>query len=143
MYSTVTALLKLLPEYEALALADDAGAGVITNPAVNAVLEEAIEQADREIDAYVGTVMAVPLATVPALIENLSTKLAIHHLYLRRPGVEEPETWQRETARCMRLLEAIATGKMALGAEDGATSEPSQGTASFTAGDRLMSRRTL
>jgi hypothetical protein len=73
----------------------------------------------------------------------LSIKLAIHHLYLRRPGVEEPDTWQRETTRCMRLLEAIATGKMALGAEEGAASGPSQGTASFTAGRRLMTRRTL
>jgi phage gp36-like protein len=143
MYSTVAQILKLLPEYEVLQLADDDAAGLLDDSAVTAVLEEAIEQADREIDAYVGTVKRVPLSPVPALIENLSTKLAIHHLYLRRPGVEEPDTWQRETTRCMRLLEAIATGKMALGAEDGVASEPSQGTASFTASERLMSRRTL
>lgn len=143
MYSTVDQILKLLPEYEVLQLADDDGAGLIDDPAVTAVLAEVIEQADREIDAYVGTVKRVPLSPVPALVENLSTKLAIHHLYLRRPGVEEPETWQRETARCMRLLEAIATGKMALGAEPGEVAEPSQGAASFTAGRRLMSRRTL
>jgi phage gp36-like protein len=143
MYSTVSAIVKLLPEYEILKLADDESAGVLTDPAVTAVLEEAIEQADREIDAYVGTVKTVPLTSVPALIENLSTKLAIHNLYLRRPGVDEPETWQRETARCMRLLEAVATGKMALGAESGETSEPSQGTASFTANPRLMTRGTL
>lgn len=143
MYSTVAAILKLLPEYEVLQLADDDAAGLVTDQVVNAVIEEAIEQADREIDAYVGTVRRVPLSPVPALVENLSTKLAIHHLYLRRPGVEEPETWQRETARCMRLLEAIATGKMALGPEPGESAEPSQGSASFTAGRRLMSRRTL
>jgi phage gp36-like protein len=127
MYSTAAQILKLLPEYEVLQLADDDAAGLIDDPAVTAVLEEVIEQADREIDAYVGTVKRVPLSPVPALVENLSTKLAIHHLYLRRPGVEEPETWQRETARCMRLLEAIDHGKMALGAEDGAASEPSRG----------------
>ncbi len=80
MYSTAAQILKLLPEYEVLQLADDDGAGVIDDPAVTAVLEEAIEQADREIDAYVGTVKRVPLSPVPALIENLSTKLAIHHL---------------------------------------------------------------
>lgn len=143
MYSTVAAILKLLPESVVLQLADDEEAGLLSDPAVTAVLEEAIEQADREIDAYVGTVKPVPLAVVPALIENLSTKLAVHQLWLRRPGVDEPETWQRETARCMRLLEAIATGKMALGAEIGGAAEPSQGTASFTASPRLMSRRTL
>ena len=143
MYSTVAQILKLLPEYEVLQLADDDAAGLVDDPAVTAVLEEAIEQSDREIDAYVGTVKRVPLSPVPALIENLSTKLAIHHLYLRRPGVEEPDTWQRETTRCMRLLEAIATGKMALGAEPGEVAEPSQGMASFTAGRRLMSRGTI
>jgi len=143
MYSTVDQILKLLPESEVLQLADDDSADDITDEAVVAVLEEAIEQADREIDAYVGTVKRVPLSPVPALIENLSTKLAVHHLWLRRPGVAEHEIWQRWTARCMRLLEAIATGKMALGAEDGAASDPSQGTASFTASERLMSRRTL
>ena len=138
MYSSVSDLLKILPEYEALALADDDNVGSINAPDVQAVLLQAIEQADREIDAYVGTVQAVPLAPVPALVGSLSSKLAVHHLYLRREGRAEPEIWQRETARCMRLLESIATGKMALGGASGATTEPSQGRPAWEAPGRVM-----
>lgn len=138
MYSTVPDLLKVLPEYEALALADDDNAGSINAPSVQNVLLQAIEQADREIDAYVGTVKAVPLYPVPALVANLSSKLAAHNLYLRREGRDEPETWQRETARCMRLLESIAKGQIALGTEYGETVEPSQGGPMHYAPGRIM-----
>lgn len=138
MYTTVPAVLKLLPEYAVLELADDNSAGDIADADVVSVLEEAIEQADREIDAYAGTVRAVPLDPVPALIENISAKLAVHNLWLRRPGVEEPENWQRETARCLRLLEQIATGKIALGAETGATAEAKTDTVSWSAPGRIM-----
>lgn len=138
MYTTVPAVLKLLPEYEALQLADDNDAGDIADVAVVAVLEEAIEQADREIDAYAGTVRAVPLDPVPALIGNISAKLAIHNLYLRRPGVDEPEPWQRETTRCLRLLEQIATGKIALGAETGTTAEAKTSSPNWSAPGRVM-----
>lgn len=143
MYSTVRDLLRLLPEYEVLQLADDRNTGKIICRGVQAVLKEAIDQADREIDSYVGVVRSVPLDPVPALVTNISSKLAVHHLYLRRPGVDEPEPWQRETARCMRLLEHIATGKLALGAEDGESAAPSHGHGSFSAQGRLMTRRTL
>lgn len=138
MYSTVADLLKLLPESTVLALADDAGAGIVADPVVTAVLEEVIDQADREIDTYVGTVRKVPLSPVPAIIANLSTKLAIHNLYLRRPGVDEPETWQRETSRCFRLLEAIAAGKIVVGAELGSTAEPDGGEVLVSAPERIF-----
>lgn len=124
MYSTVEALLRLLPEAEILQLADDDRIGVLADPAVTAVLAEMIDQADREIDAYVGVVESVPMDPPPALLVNISTKLAVHNLYLRRAGIDEPETWQRETSRCMRMLEMISTGKIALGAQDGAVVDP-------------------
>lgn len=138
-YSTTADILKILPESEVLHLADDEDIGIVGASSVAAVLSEAIEQADREIDAHVGVVRAVPLDPVPALIANLSAKLAVHNLYLRRPGIVEPDSWQRETSRCLRLLEAIATGRLALGAQPG----PSTPAPSWSAGERLMSRQTL
>lgn len=143
MYSTVPDLLKLLPESEALQLADDNLSGSLTDPAVAAVLSEAIEQADREIDAYVGAVRPVPLEPIPALVANISAKLAVHTLYLRRPGVDEPEAWQRETARCLRLLESIATGKIALGAEPGGSVQPDGGSPQWSAPGRVMDEMEL
>lgn len=140
MYSTVADLLKVLPESEALQLADDASAGAVDDPAVAAVLVESIAMADSEIDTYVGAVKSVPLDPVPAIIANLSTKLAAHNLYLRRSGVEEPEVWQRETARCQRLLESIASGKIVLGASEGVTAEPDGSDVLVSAPDRIFTR---
>lgn len=138
MYATVDDLLKLLPESQALGLADDDLSGSLADPAVATVLAEAIEQADREIDAYVGAVRPVPLDPVPALVANISAKLAVHNLYLRRQGLDEPDVWQRETARCLRLLEQVATGKIALGAETGTTAQPDGGSPQWSAPGRIM-----
>lgn len=138
MYATAQDLLKLIPEDEILQLADDTGAGSILAPEVAAVLAEAIDQAGREIDAHVGVVRPVPLSPVPALIANISAKLAVHNLYLRRANREEPDAWQRETSRCLRLLEAIATGKVALGATDGDQANPDGGSPQWVAPARVM-----
>lgn len=138
MYSTIADLLKVLPEDEVLQLADDAGAGTVDDPTVTAVLMDAISQADSEIDTYVGTVRTVPLSPVPAVIANLSTKLAVHNLYLRRQGVAEPDAWQRETVRCQRLLDSIAGGKTALGASEGATADPDTAEALVSAPARIF-----
>jgi phage gp36-like protein len=123
MYSTIADLLKALPQDEVLTLADDSDTGDINDPAVLTVLEEAIGQADSEIDAHVGIVREVPLSPVPAIIARLSTKLAVHNLYLRRPNATEPESWQRETARSQKLLESLAAGRVALGPSVGASVE--------------------
>ncbi len=138
MYSTIADLLKLLPEDEVLQLADDDSSGSVADIVVTAVLEDVIDQADREIDTYVGTVLEVPLSPVPAVIANLSTKLAIHNLYLRRPAVAEPDVWQRETTRCQRLLEGIAAGRVAIGAPAGSSVEPDSGDLLVFAPDRIF-----
>lgn len=142
-YCTVDDILRLLSESETLQLADDESAGSIADAAVQAVLAESMDQADREIDASVGMVAAVPLAPAPALVAAISAKLAIHNLYLRRPGVAEPDTWQRETKWCRTMLTNIMTGKLALGPADGGTAQASTPAPSFTAGGRLMTRSTL
>ncbi|AGW12838.1 DUF1320 domain-containing protein [Megalodesulfovibrio gigas] len=145
MYCTVPDVLALLPEAEVLQLADDALTGDLAAPEVQAVLAEAIEQAGREIDAFVQAVRPVPLTPVPGLIANLAAKLAGHNLWLRRPGVTEPEAWKDETARCRRLLEHIALGKLALGAPAGAdpATEPATDNApAFAKGESVMDTYT-
>jgi phage gp36-like protein len=125
MYSSIDDMKKLLSESELLDLADDAGSGSLDDDTVQAVLVEAIDAADREIDAYVGTVQTVPLADpVPGLIANISAKLAVNHLYLRRPGVVVPDSWEKESTRCHRLLESIAKGTIVIGAPAGETADP-------------------
>lgn len=111
-YGTVSDLTAVLNEATVLELADDTGAGGIDDPAVSAVLAEALDQADREIDAYVSVAHAVPLDPVPGLIANLSVRLAVCALYRRRPHSQIPESWQRACAKAEAMLEDIASGKL-------------------------------
>jgi phage gp36-like protein len=142
MYCTSDDLTRLLPESELLELADDDGVASLDDPGVQAVLAEAIDQADREIDAYVGMVKAVPLDPVPPLVANLSAKIAVHGLYIRRPGLSIPDSIAEAYKQALQMLGRIAAGKLSLGQEkDGATEEP--GTvqmATVTGSPRFTSR---
>lgn len=81
---------------------------------VQKVLNEAIDQADTEINSYVGMVPdLLPFADVPSLIENLSAKIAVYNLLRRRPSV--PDHWQSEYKRCLATLEKIGAKKLSLG----------------------------
>jgi len=110
MYSTASDLEKLLAPDTIRQLADD-GLGA-AEPEV--VIAEAIEQADREIDSYLGMVMDLPLDTVPPIITNLSAKIAAYNLHRRRSHLELGE-WGKEYDRCLKVLQNIATGKLTIG----------------------------
>ncbi|WP_449246463.1 gp436 family protein [Desulfarculus baarsii] len=114
MYCTPADLEKLLAPETLGQLADDGPGG----PAPEAVLLEAIEQADREIDAYLGVARAVPLEPAPAIVANLSAKIAVYNLYRRRPHLEAGE-WAGEYQRALKLLERIAEGRLSLGGGEG------------------------
>jgi len=121
MYCTTTDLEKLLAPDVLRQLADDGPGG----PQPEAVMLEAIEQADREIDSYLGVVVPVPLEPVPPLVANLSAKIAVYNLHRRRSHLELGE-WGKEYDRALKLLERIARGEVSMGptAENGEPAEP-------------------
>src|SRR3972149_5106499 len=87
MYSVLDDIKKLLPDVLLLQLTDDENIGTINTPRVN----EAIAQADAEIDLSCGMIYQVPFVIVPAVIKKHSVDIAIYNLYSRR--VEEiPQT---------------------------------------------------
>lgn len=124
-YGTTDELVKVLTESTVLELADDTGQSESPDsPSVQAVIAEAIDQADRDIDAYVSVVHAVPLDPVPGLIANLSVRLAVCHLYRRRPHSVIPESWQSACKKAEDMLEKIAAGKLIPWAAEEETEEP-------------------
>ncbi len=129
MYCTLEDLKKRLPEDSILQLADDTGAGTLEDDAVMAVINEAIEAADAEIDAYVGRVRETPLAPVPALIANMAADMAVQALYMRPHGLAIPEKWTAAMERHLKALRLIADKKLALGAAEGETAAPATNTA--------------
>jgi phage gp36-like protein len=120
MYSTIGDLKTLMPEAQLLELADDG----VDSPTPEQVMLEAIEQADREIDGYLGAVHEVPLDPVPPMVANISAKIAVWNLNRRRPHLE-PGSWGDEYPRQLNLLKLIAQGKLTLGMEqEGGTVQP-------------------
>lgn len=121
MYCATADLEKLMSAESLRQLADDGPDG----PAYEAVLAEAIEQADREIDAYIGVVQEVPLDPVPPLVANLSAKIAVYNLYRRRDHLDGG-AWADEYKRAMALLSKIASGGLSLGKSGEAGSGPAE-----------------
>lgn len=108
-YCTLDDLKKVLPEARLVKLTDDEGLGQIDTARV----DEAIAQADGEIDTYLGGRYGVPLSSVPPLVKRCSCDIAVYHLYSRR--VEElPEARSARYRDAVRTLEKIAAGKITL-----------------------------
>lgn len=123
MYCTAADLKKLISADALGQLADDGPGGA----AAEDIIAEAIDQADREIDAHLVAVLGVPLDPVPPLAANISARLAIHNLYARRTHLEIPDHVGDAHKRALKLLEQIAQGKISLGApETGESTGPDE-----------------
>jgi len=120
MYCTLDDLKKTVPEEVLVQLTDDEGLGAIKQERV----DEAIAQADGEIDTYIGGRYSVPLAVVPAVIRRCSCDTAIYIIY-KRTVEELPPTRKDAYRDALRILEQVRDGRMDLGitgAEDSFTS---------------------
>ena len=72
------------------------------------VLGRALADADAEIDSYLATRYALPLATVPAVLVRLGADLARYRLY--DDGV--PETVRLRYQDAVSLLKRMASGEV-------------------------------
>jgi phage gp36-like protein len=120
-YSTVTDIKKLLPEELLIQLTDDENTETVNSSRVN----EAIAQADAEIDSYCGIKYSVPFTTVPDIVKKISVDITIYNLYSRRVEVI-PETRADRYKNAIRQLEGISKGLISIG-EDPAPAAPTQG----------------
>ena len=138
-YSTLTDLKKLIPEITIIQLTDDENTGAVNQSRV----DEAIAQADAEIDSYCGGRYAVPFTTVPDIAKKISVDIAIYNLYSRR--VESlPETRADRYKNAIRQLEGIAKGLVSIGEQPEPPAPDTGGTQiNVTSNDRVFTRETL
>ncbi len=118
-YCTKDDILTQLDEATLIQLTDDEGSGAVCAGFVT----RAIDDADAEIDAYVGARHTVPLDPVPTIIRAMSTIIAIYNLYSRRLG--PPDHIKERYRAAVSLLELIAKGTASLGSADPDGSPPS------------------
>jgi phage gp36-like protein len=114
-YTTQAKLESAIGAAAILRLTDDEKAGSIVVARVTA----AILVADQEIDAYARKHYSVPIAApVPAMVEKLSTDLAVYYLFRRRLAeLGIPEDVRDLRREALKQLEAINAGKIDLGVE--------------------------
>ena len=137
-YSTLTDMKKLIPETAIIQLTDDENTGSVNQARV----DEAIAQADAEIDSYCGGRYTVPFTTVPDIVKKISVDIAIYNLYSRR--VEEiPETRAERYKNAMRQLEGIASGKITVGEPEADVPESGGVKTNTTADDRIFTKDKL
>lgn len=115
-YNTPGDIQKLLPEETLIQLTDDDNTGTVRLGCVN----EAIADADAEVDGYCGNVVQVPVTPPTRLVKKLALDIAIYYLFSRRENVPENRLAMYKNA--VKTLEAIAKGSISLGAPKG--SEP-------------------
>lgn len=111
-YSTVDDMKKMLPEDLIVQLTDDEATGSINQARV----DEAISQADADIDSYCGERYGVPFTSAPDIIKKLSVDIAIYNLYSRLVR-DMPDVRAERYRSSVKQLEAIAKGNISLGAD--------------------------
>lgn len=144
-YATPAALLDRLGAPALLALLGNRTTDPADPAAVLAVLaaapsvQRALGDAQAEVDGYIAGRYALPLATVPPVLERLACDVARYRLYESKPT---PEIRQRyEDA--VRVLEQIARGTVTLGLPAADAPAPVPGRVEFSAPPRRFSRDSL
>lgn len=106
-YATQADLEARFGTDELTQLTDRVGAGIPDA----AIVARALADADAEIDGYLASRYALPLATVPPVLARIACDIARYRLWEDRAS--EEVRLRYEDAR--RLLESIARGQVSLG----------------------------
>lgn len=136
-YSDKDDILKQLSEAELIELTDDDELGVVDE----AVVTQAIADADEEIDGHLAGVRTLPLSPVPGILRKVSVDIALWNLHSRKDDTI-PEIRKERYKRAVRFLEKVAEGKITLGSGD---PDPGAATdeAAYSAREQVFTSTTL
>ena len=85
---------------------------------VGPIIDEAIADADGEIDGYLAKRYRVPLSPVPKVINKFSKDIAVYNLF-SRIGIDEgtdEKTYLNRYNAAIKFLTLVAEGKVSIGA---------------------------
>lgn len=125
-YATQADLEARYGAAEILQLADRDGDGVIDA----GVIEQALADAGAEIDGYLGSRYALPLAEVPQIVKVYACDLARYRLWDKAASEEV----RRRYEDALRYLRLAADGRVKIAADGGAEPVASGGAEVVSAG---------
>ena len=122
MYATVDAMKRKFGEHELIQLTDTEAPylDVINMDKLNAAMQEA----NSEIDAYVGSRYALPLQPVPPFLINIGCNLA--HYYSLTGVLAENDPIKNRYESSIKTLTKISKGELTLGGSPAGESKPVQ-----------------
>lgn len=138
MYASVQDCIDRRGEESLRELADDPHADTLAWSG----LEEALEDAGDEIDAYIGARHRLPLEPAPRVLTRLCVEIGVY----RRADTAARSTDEMRArfGDCIRLLKDIQSGKASLGiADPDPPAEADSPSVSVEAAPRALTRRSL
>lgn len=147
MYSTREEVRGLIKDDALNAIIGDA---FIEAPAqreelVAPIIDEAISDADGEIDGYLAKRYPVPLQRVPKIIGKCSKDIAVYNLFSRigiNEGNEE-KIVQTRYENAIRFLTMVSEGKASLGVDSTSSGSSTGGSFAMKSSPRLFSRESM
>ena len=146
-YSTMEGVREMLKDD---ALNTIIGDTFIEDPAerearVGPIIDEAISDADGEIDGYLAKRYAVPIDPTPKVINKFSKDIAVYNLF-SRIGIDESSDQKNYLNRynaAVKFLTLVAEGRVSIGAQ--ADSPATAAATGFAAksNPRLFSRGSM
>lgn len=85
---------------------------------IGPIIDEAIEDADGEIDGYLARRYSVPLSPAPKVINKFAKDIAIYNIFARI-GIDEDseaKTYLTRYNAAVKFLTFVADGKVSIGA---------------------------
>lgn len=110
-------------------------------------VEEAVADADAEIDGYLARRYDVPMSPAPRVLNKFSKDIAVYNL-MSRIGIDEKErdkTYLNRYNSAIRFLEGVAKGTINIGTGDGGDTQAQAAMRGFQIknSERLFSRETM
>jgi phage gp36-like protein len=98
----------------------------------------ALTDADSTVDGYISSRVAVPLSSPPIVVSRLACDLARYFLY----DDQVTETIQKRYDTAIAFFRDVASGRVSLGIDPGASAQPTGGTVEVIADIPVFGRKS-
>lgn len=136
-YATTQDMISRFGQQEVIALTDRENTGEIDE----AVLAPALAEATAEIEGYLASRYALPLASVPLLVVGICCDIARYRM--SGGSTLETDPVRNRYRDAVRLLEQIGAGKVSLGLTQAGQPAPTAGGAAILPGQRSFPAGSL
>lgn len=103
------------------------------------VLDQALGDADAEINTYLAKRYALPLAVVPQVISRIACDITRYRLY----GQQSPQEVRTRYTDAVKVLQSLADGSVTLGLDPAPTGGGADPLPQAAGADRVFTRDTL